>query len=117
VSSYWIASFSFASGCLFTAAIIIRSFVRMADRVSALQGQHSARELLRLITIKLPPPEGQHHSLLLRDDNSEGLDLMLRIDDAGMVVHLDKIGLDSSPKELMFLITKLLGKKGTDLEV
>ena len=71
-------------------------------------GLSSARELLRLLTDRFPPPEGQHHGLMLRDDDNRGLDLMLRVEGGGQLVHLDKEDLDKIPNELFQMITELV---------
>lgn len=50
----------------------------------------AAREFLRLLGDRRPPPLGKHHALMLQDDARSGLDLLIWTGDEGHVVHLDE---------------------------
>ena len=67
-----------------------------------------ARLLLCLLTERLPPPKGKHHSLLLREDDPTGLSLYIWIGEEGHLVHLDQDDLKKSPTELATGIVALL---------
>jgi hypothetical protein len=61
---------------------------------------NQARDLLRALTFRLPPATGKHHSILLRDDDPAGLDLLVWVGERGQMVHLDQDDLEKTPDEL-----------------
>lgn len=70
-------------------------------------GLHLAREILQHLTDRFPPPSGRHHGLMLRDDNSKGLDLLLWLGDA-RIVHLDDEDLNVAAEKLLEMISSVL---------
>lgn len=69
-----------------------------------------AKELLRLLTHRLPPPDGQHHGLMLRDDDDTGLDVAVCVGTEGrcQIIHLDKEDLSVATDELAEVVIALI---------
>ena len=61
---------------------------------------HPLVELLLRMNAGLPPPEGQAHGLMLRGDGCPGLDLILRVNGRGQVIHLEPDDLMRDPDDL-----------------
>jgi hypothetical protein len=79
----------------------------MENTMSEPGGLKSTRELLRYLSRRIPPPVGQHHALMLPEDDRGGLVLALRIDGAGSILCLDDADLVRDPAILVEEIVAL----------
>lgn len=79
-----------------------------------MKGLKVAEKLLLRLTELRPPPKGRYHSLMLREDGTEGLSLVLQKDVRWQSINIDPEDFDKDMEDVVVEVLAIAEGDGHD---